>query len=280
MKRLLLCAITILIGVQSINSKDIDLTLADCVLIKHPVPEKGIVCSNYERALRLSKKLDHVEMQKSAWGPFVVIGDYKGTKIFVGCAPIGSGCGLLFTELYVAGAKYLIRYGTDDIKSPPLTDARLVKIIDEADNLIGFDIQSGVDPQEWGQSIEASSQIIEALIATAKQKGIAYERRICHHLENYHALRSPHKFSAEKSARIYAILENFKNHPKPASFDMETAVLFRVAKEMDGHAATILQTVNKEASLLNAYEGENFEQAREVEEGIFFNFVLDALLEI
>jgi len=61
---------------------------------------------------------------------------------------------------------------------------------------------------------------------------------------------------------------------------METAVLFRVAKDFGLHAATILQTVKKESPTLSSYEGINYQQAREVEENIFFEYVLDALIKI
>lgn len=150
MRSLFLCAAILLTNIQLVSSeKKIHLTVEDCLFVKYPVPEKGIVCSNYERALRLCQRLDCVEMHKCAWGPFVAIGEYKGEKIFVGCASVGTGSGLLFTELYVAGAKYIIRYGSDDVKAPPHSDAYLVKIVDEADNLYGFNIQSGVDPIEW-----------------------------------------------------------------------------------------------------------------------------------
>jgi hypothetical protein len=60
---------------------------------------------------------------------------------------------------------------------------------------------------------------------------------------------------------------------------METAVLFRVAKDFGLHAATILQTVNKEGSKLSSYEGDNFQVAKQAEERIFFSYVLDALLK-
>lgn len=262
------------------TSGEIHLTLEDCLFVKYPVPEKGVVCSNYERALRLSQKLSNSEMHKCAWGPFIVIGDYKGEKVFVGCASVGTGSGLLFTELFVAGAKYIIRYGSDDVKRPPDSDAYLVKIIDESDNLYGFNLQSGVDPNEWGKSVFASPTIIEALISTAQAKNILYEVRICHHLENYHGLRSPDKFSTERNKRLQTILEQLNKNPKPASYDMETAVLFRVAKDFGQHAATILQTVKKESPTLSSYEGINYQEAREVEENIFFEYVLDALLKI
>lgn len=278
----ILWGITVVIGVNSNETTDreIHLTLNDCLFVKYPVPEKGIVCSNYERALRLSEKLSDSEMHKCAWGPFVVIGDYNGEKIFIACASVGTGSGLLFTELFVAGAKYIIRYGSDDVKMPPESDAYLVKIVDEADNLYGFNLQSGVPPEEWGESIDASDVIVKALISAAESKKINYEMRVCHHLENYHGLRSPDKFSAERANRLQAILEELKKNPKPASFDMETAVLFRVAKDFRLHAATILQTVKKESATLSSYEGENYHQARKVEEEIFFNFVLDAILSI
>lgn len=279
MKWFILGFLSLIATAQAAN-QEIYLTSEDCLFVKYPVPEKGIVCSNYERALRLSEKLDNSEVHKCAWGPFVVIGSYKGEKVFVGCASVGTGSGLLFTELFVAGAKYMIRYGSDDVKSPPESDAYLVKIVDEADNLYGFNLQSGVDPKEWGQSVAASPKIIEALISTAQSKKIIYEMRICHHLENYHGLRSPDKFSSERRQRLQAILEELNKNPKPASYDMETAVLFRVAKDFGFHAATILQTVKKEGAKLSSYEGENDREARKVEEAIFFEYVLDSLLKI
>lgn len=287
MKGFFLSFLTFLGVLQAIDAKASELldkknylSLEDCLFVKYPVPEKGIVCSNYERALRLCEKLSNPQMHRCAWGPFIVIGDYKGEKIFIGCAPVGTGSGLLFTELFVAGAKYIIRYGSDDVRLPPDADAHLVKIVDEADNLYGFNLQSGVDPKEWGASIFASPKIVEALISTAQSKNIFYEMRICHHLENYHGLRSPDKFSPERKDRLQAILEELNANPKPASYDMETAVLFRVAKDFALHAATILQTVNKESPKLSSYEGENYREARKVEETIFFDYVLDALLKI
>lgn len=271
---------TIVVHAAEVSKREIFLTLDDCLFVKYPVPEKGIVCSNYERTLRLSAKLNNSVMHKSAWGTFVVIGEYKGEKIFVGCASVGTGSGLLFTELFIAGAKYIIRYGSDDIKMPPESDTYLVKIVDEADNLYGFNLQSGVDSEEWGKSIVASPEIINALIASAEAKNIHFEMRICHHLENYHGLRSPDKFSSERRKRLEAILEQLNSNSKPESYDMETAVLFRVAKDFGLHAATILQTVKKEDSKLSSYEGVNYQKAREVEENIFFDYVLDAILQI
>ncbi|MDN3505157.1 MAG: hypothetical protein P0S95_06245 [Rhabdochlamydiaceae bacterium] len=279
MKKLLVLA-CLLTYSSLLGAKEINLSLDDCLFIKYRVPKKGVICSNHERALRLSKKLDNTEVHKSSWGPFIAIGEYRNEPIFIGCAPVGSGAGLLFTELFVAGAQYIIRYGSDDVKKPPLSDALLVKIVDEADNLYGYQIQSGVASKKWGMPIKASQKMVDSLKATAKSKGVNYEMRICHHLENYHSLRSPEKFSPSREKRLQALLNRVKRTDKKESFDMETAVLFQVAQDFDLHAATILQTVDKEGLKLRAYEGENFKKALEIEENIFFDFVLDGLLEI
>lgn len=74
--------------------------------------------------------------------------------------------------------------------------------MDEADNLYGFSLASGHDPQEIGKSITASSILVDALTSTALEKNIPYEIRVCHHLENYQALRTPNKYPKEQQNRI------------------------------------------------------------------------------
>lgn len=63
-----------------------------------------------------------------------------------------------------------MRRDPEDNEMPPESDAYLVKIVDEADNLYGFNLQSGVPPEEWGQSVKASPEIVKALISTAESK--------------------------------------------------------------------------------------------------------------
>jgi uridine phosphorylase len=256
---------------SSLMIAEIRLTPADCLFVRCQVPDRGIVTSNVDRAKRLSKKLKNRQTYTSSWGSFVVVGEYNGRKMFVGCAPVGAGSGLVFTELCVQGAKYIVRYGSDDVKSPPKSDNFLVKIVDEADGLYGFNHQSGVDPQEWGKSVAASQKLVTALETTATKKKIAYEKRICHHLENYHALRCPDKYAPENSERLQSILEKHKANTKPCSYDMETAVLFRVAKDFGIHAATVLQTFDKDRKKVNTKE------IIKVEEEFFFSYVLDAV---
>ena len=283
--KILLYSLLIFLNLSNLYAQEsspaINLSSQDCLFVKYAVPQKGIVCSNYERALRLSNKLENSETHKIAWGPFVTTGEYQGESIFIACAPVGTGSGLLFTELFANGANYIIRYGSDDVKKPPESDYRLVKVVDEADNLYGFSLQSGIDLNLCGQKLKASPKIIEALTSTAKQKEISYEMRICHHLENYHALRCPGSFSEERQTKLRAMLSELeKNSEKQSSYDMETAVLFQVAQDFDKHAATILQTVNKEDRNLSSYEGEHYQKALEIEENIFFDYVLESLLKV
>jgi uridine phosphorylase len=155
----------------------------------------------------------------------------------------------------------------------------MVKIIDETDNLYGFNMASGVPEVEWGKSVFASPKIIDALRDEAVSRHLPVEKRICHHLENYHSLRSPEKFSPDRTAILQKHLQKFKRSDKKESLDMESAVLFRVAKDFGKHAASVLQTVDKENSQLGPYEGDNKKKAIMLENR-FVEYILSALLRI
>jgi uridine phosphorylase len=273
----MLLLVTAPIGQLLAAPMDLQLATTDCLFVKYVVPEKGVVCSNMERARRLGKLLSNAREIVTPWGPFVIIGSYKGQEIFIAGASVGSGSGLLFSELFASGAKYIIRYGSDDVKEPPKSDYYLVKIIDEADGLIGFEVQSGIALEDAGKSIAASPIILQALADEAQEKGnLVTETRVCHHLENYHGLRASERFSESRQRNLNRILEQFAAHPKPASFDMETAVLFRIAKDSGGHAATVLQTVNKKPVDVTSVD----QSSLELERTVFAPFVFDALVRI
>ncbi|MDJ0634728.1 MAG: hypothetical protein QNJ34_16180 [Xenococcaceae cyanobacterium MO_188.B29] len=162
-------------------------------LIHESVPTKGITCSNRERVLRLAKNLNIRRKIESSWGTFVVIGESEliDSEIFIALAPIGSGSGLVFTELYYQGANFIVRYGSDDVPQPTEAEKKLVKIIDEADNLYGYSKAIGIASSLWGKSIPASSQLVAQLKQAVTARHLSYEVRLCHHLEAYHALRNP-----------------------------------------------------------------------------------------
>lgn len=257
---------------------EIQIQPSDHVFVKISVPKNGIVSSNRARIERLSKVLDKVSVYDVPWGPQIYTGEYKGQKVFMASAPVGSGSGLMFTELYAAGAEYIIRYGSDDVKSPQPYEKEIVKIIDETDNLYGYALASAVPEDEWGKSVFASDRLLKALREEAKMRNLAVEERVCHHLENYHALRTPQRFSPERRRILEDRLAQLKRKDKKESFDMESAVLFRVAKDCGKHAAAVLQTVNKEDPKQGAYEGKNKEESLKME-AVFVDYILSALLK-
>lgn len=274
-----LSALFLLSGKNEILARDVYLTQQDNLFVRIPVPKLGVVCSNQGRAERISKILENVEVYEIPWGPKIYIGDYKNHKVFIASAPVGAGSGLMFTELYSAGADYIIRYGSDDVKNPSEDEKTLIKVIDETDNLYGFNLASGIPPSECGKSVFASESILDALRAEAQKRNLFIEERVCHHLENYHALRTPEKFSLERKKYLDAQLERLKRTDKKESLDMESAVLFRVAKDFDKHAATVLQTVDKGNKSVGPYEKHNKEQALSMER-TFIDYILSALIRL
>lgn len=266
------------IGLSLYSQSEITLQLEDNLFFRIPIPRKGIVCSNQLRVDRLSHYLENVFCYESAWGPRIYIGEYQGEKIFVASAPVGAGSGLVFTELYAGGAEYIVRYGSDDVPNPTLRDFQVIKVIDETDNLYGFNKASGVPSEEWGKSLFASSCLIAALEEEAIARGLMIERRVCHHLENYYAIRCPEKYP-NRTTVLREQITALARPDRPESWDMESAILFRVAHDFNKHAAAVLQMVNKEDSKMGPYEGKNREKALE-QERLFFNYVCSTLLRL
>ena len=279
---------------EKTNSK-ILLELKDNLFVRVAVPRKGVVCSNQSRVERIKDVLENRVEIEVPWGPKIYIGTYQNESFFIASAPVGSGSGLMFTELYSAGAEFIVRYGSDDVKDPKPNEQDMVKIISEADNLYGYEMGSGIDYDTCGQSMYASTILIDALKKESEARELLVEDRICHHLENYHALRTPWKFSEDRRQKLEENLKKLKEKSnkigKNSSFDMETAVLFRVAMDFGTkptptgvnipikHAATILQTVNKESSSLGPYEGSNKQDAIRLEIQ-FISFILNALMSL
>ncbi len=276
---MLKCILCLFVFLSQTFSAQIFITLSDNLFVRVPMPKKGIVCSNHDRVERIRKILTNVKTYKSNWGPKVYVGLYKGHAVFIASAPVGSGAGLMFTELYSAGAEYIIRYGSDDVKEPLDHEENLVKIINETDNLYGYNKASAVPENEWGKSIFASETLLGVLREEATNRDLCVEERICHHLENYHALRKPERFSPEREKILKQQLAQIKRTDKNESFDMESAVLFRVAKDFNKHAAAVLQTVNKANDKEGPYEGHNKRKAIS-QEIMFAEYVLSALMRI
>lgn len=94
------------------------------------------------------------------------------------------------------------------------------------------------------------------------------------------SLRSPSVFPHRKSILEKQLADlKQKSNGKKESFDMESAVLFRCAKDFGRHALSVLQTVNKEDSKCDPYEGRNREQALKDETELFVDYIFSALLQ-
>ena len=271
------------------SSADLQLALRDNLFIRQPVPKKGIVCSNQERARRLAAEYlvqETVTTFACSWGAQVWIGHYvknSTQQIFVAIAPVRSGSGLVFQELYSAGCEYLVRYGSDDCKDPDPTEYHSIKLVDVTDNLVGFCQASGLPESEWGAAVPASPVLVKAFEDEANARQLTVQRRICHHLENYHSLRNPQVYPGRVD-NLNQQLAKLSAQTPPGlkeSFDMESAVLFRVAKDSHKHAVSILQTVNKEApGDCDPYEGKLRQEALAKERGLFVDYIFSGLLRV
>ena len=152
-------------------------------------------------------------------------------------------------------------------------------MIDEADNLFGFNLASGVPASEWGKSVNASPVIIQALEDEATRRNLTIVKRVCHHLENYHAVRNPEKYTTREPV-LRDQKKGLERKDKGESWDMETAVLFRVAADFDKHAAAVLQTVHKENSSIGPYEVKYLKEALQLENDLFFDYIFSTLVRL
>ena len=95
------------------------------------------------------------------------------------------------------------------------------------------------------------------------------------------SLRNPNVFPNRKVILEKQLADlKKKSKGKKESFDMESAVLFRVAKDFRRHAISILQTVNKEDKNCDPYEGKYREQALRDETEVFVDYIFNSLLRV
>lgn len=231
-------------------------TLAENVIIKQTVPERGIVCSNPARAARVSERLlsERTTLCED-WGVRVECGCCAdGTALFVAAVPMGAGgSGFAFLELFAAGARAILRYGSSDrrIEAAQLRD---ILLIDRADNLVGLMRDAGLPAETWGTEILASPALVAAIESAADERSLRVHRRLCHHLEDYHAANFPE--CADRAAVLARMPWLLDDDPGWNS-DMESAALFFRARQCDGHAASVLQPLLKQRGQTSPYSGDH-----------------------
>jgi len=84
---------------------------------------------------------------------------------------------------------------------------------------------------------------------------ILVEKRICHHLENHHALRNPSTYH-KRVGTLKSQLDHLKHKSEGKR---ESSDMVRVAKNFGKHAINVLQTVHKEdPERCGPYEGKMY----------------------
>ena len=234
------------------------------VIIKSQIPPHGIVSSNPERTQRIAEHfLQDLEQLPISWGVTVYLGKSKlnDQTIFTASVPMGaSGSAHAFHELMAAGAKRIIRLGSNDVWVTK-DDINSVVLISEAKGLRGLGWDHGMDESVIDESIFGSAMLMETIESELGVKGIKYSKRVCFNVDDYHAYLYPDL--AANSDRIKERL-SFYDRFSPYCRDMETASLFLKANEFNVEAASVLQNVVKQKAEL-PYEGLAGSKAKEFE---------------
>lgn len=249
------------------------------VIIKNELPPFGIVCSNPQRAHRLANQHltdpqhEHLHplVHSNAWGIEIYTDVHpSGLDYFIATLPMGAaGSALAFHEMFVAGAKFLVRFGTNDrqVTEADLTD---IVVVGEADNLFGLMRDLQCDESTWGKPIPASPLLIEMLEASATSLGWVTVQAVCHNVEDYHSLAFIHHLPDDvRQQRINDVASVESRVPNLRQcWDMESAALFLKANMFGCHAAAVLQNVIKREGKVRPYEGNAGKIALEMEEVI------------
>lgn len=255
-------------------------TLKENVVIKKNVPLCGVCCSNPERMKRiLELNLNNISEHTNSWGINIYTGTYKNSEIFVSSVPMGAaGSGFAFHELFAAGAKNIIRYGSNDynVENDQLYD---IGVVEKADNLFGLMRDSGINSEEWGKEIPCSNELLSMLVTNAKSSELRKINIVtCHNIEDYHAYNNPNLINAEERERVSKILEQIARLGKGA-WDMESASLYFKAKQFNANTVTVLQSVIKRNINNNPYY-ESFANELLAVENIISKVVFDTLVAI
>ncbi|GFS25068.1 uridine phosphorylase [Elysia marginata] len=238
-------------------------TIEQNIIVKRPVPEKGIVCSNPERTLRISSHfLENPCMKIQSWGLGVITGkivrDGVNEDFFFAYAPMGaSGSAMAFHELFAAGAEEIVRLGSNDVWVTE-DDMDSLVLISEARGLRGVSWDQGIDEQDVDKPLLADHHLHQRLMESCKLSRFQYSERICFNVDDYHAYLYPERM--ERPQRIQQRLETY-NACAPYCRDMETASLFLKANQFGRKASSVLQNVVKQKDG-SPYEGSTGDRAK------------------
>ncbi|MCB0166444.1 MAG: hypothetical protein KDI79_19600 [Anaerolineae bacterium] len=253
-------------------------TIEQNVIVKKPIPEKGIVSSNPERSLRLSAQfLENPTVIIQSWGVGIITGRITRGRIseefFFAYVPMGaSGSAHAFHEIFAAGAQEIVRLGSNDVWVQEKDMDSLV-LIAEARGLRGLSWDHGIEAQDVDLPLLPDAELNQRLIKSCHRHRFPFSERVCFNVDDYHAYLYPDLM--ENPHRIKQRLEMYHSFG-PTCRDMETAALFLKANQFGTKAATVLQNVFKQKNE-SPYEGFSGDKAKITETKIA-DIIINALL--
>ena len=252
-------------------------TIEQNVIIKEPIPFKGIVSSNPERSIRLASKfLDSPAEMARSWGVGIFTGkiNRKGVNedFFFAYVPMGaSGSAHAFHEIFAAGAQEVVRFGSNDVWVQEEDMSSLV-LVSESRGLRGVSWDHGIEPQDVDAPLMPSGELNQRLIQCCDSNQFPFSQRVCFNVDDYHGYLYPDLM--DKPKRIKQRLELYESYG-PYSRDMETASLFLKANQFGTKSASVLQNVFKQKKEA-PYEGSSGTKAVETESKIA-EIIIDSL---
>ncbi|MEM9543348.1 MAG: hypothetical protein AAGA60_28135 [Cyanobacteria bacterium P01_E01_bin.42] len=258
--------------------KKCSFTIEQNVIIKETIPAKGIVSSNPERSLRLSSRfLESSSVKAKSWGVCVITGkiprENASEEFFFAYVPMGaSGSAHAFHEMFAAGAREVVRLGSNDVWVEEKDTDSLV-LVSEARGLRGLSWDRGIEEKDVDVPLMPDDELNQRLIKICNRSNFPFPRRTCFNVDDYHAYLYPDL--TEHPERIKQRLD-FYNSFGQYSRDMETASLFLKADQFGTKAASVLQNVFKQKKEA-PYEGSSGDKAK-INESKIAEIIINALL--
>lgn len=236
------------------------------------LPPMGIIAAHPGRVERIAKEFfENAELHTDYRGYKVYTGTYNGQPVFAAYTGIGgASASLMIENLIVAGAKKIVRVGTNDNDALD-QDLTTLTVVEETMGLHGMMLEYGFSDEEAGQSQKASPCIIASIQAAAKKAKTAHVTVAKgYNLDAYHVYSNPSRF-AKDGKRIEEKIAKYKAAGATVR-DMESGTLFMLGKLRGIDTAAVLISVAK-----HNYETEEQKKIMQEREGEAIKIVLNAL---
>lgn len=251
-----------------------DGTKTDILSNDKVLPPVGIIAAHPGRIERIAKEfLENAELHTDYRGYKVYTGTYQGRPVFAAYTGIGgASASLMIENLIVAGAKKIVRVGTNDNDALD-QDLTTLTLVEETMGLHGMMLEYGFSEEEAGQSQKASPQMIASIKAAAEKSNTAHIALAKgYNLDAYHVYSNPHRF-AKDGKRIEEKIAGYKAQGATVR-DMESGTLFMLGNLRGIDTGTVLISVAK-----HNYETEEQKKIMQAREGDAIRIVFDALTE-